>query len=98
MYTLYTKHTILASLFIRQPTGKVIQQSLERNIYQQILVDIVSVENAVSVENKPVVQVKKFVCDLCEKGFDKEGPLANHRIHVQTLRTKKCSFFLRRNL
>ena len=54
----------------------------------------VSVENEVSVENKPVVQVKKFVCDLCEKGFDKEGPLANHRIHVHTLRIKEmfCDF------
>ena len=36
----------------------------------------------------------KFICDLCEKAFDKKGPLANHRIHVHTIKTKEmyCDF------
>ena len=37
---------------------------------------------------------EKFVCDLCEKVFDKKGPMSNHRILVHTIRTKEmhCDF------
>ena len=55
---------------------------------------LLSVENALSVEVNPKVELTKFICDLCEKLFDKKGPLANHRNHVHTIKTKEmyCDF------
>ena len=40
------------------------------------------------------MKVEKFVCNLCEKVFDKKGPLSNHRNLVHTLRSKEmpCDF------
>ena len=34
------------------------------------------------------------MCDLCDKVFDKKGPMSNHRILVHTIRTKEihCNF------
>ena len=40
------------------------------------------------------VKLNKFVCDLCEKVFEKKGMLVNHRIHIHTVRSKDmyCNF------
>ena len=53
-----------------------------------------SVENSSTLEIKTNVEVAKYFCDMCDKMFDKKGPLANHRIHVHTVRTKEmvCDF------
>ena len=45
-------------------------------------------------ENKPEEKVSPFVCDMCDKVFEKKGPLSNHRNLVHTLRSKEmhCDF------
>ena len=47
-----------------------------------------------SAENKSEERVSPFVCDLCDKVFEKKGPLSNHRNLVHTLRSKEmhCDF------
>ena len=55
---------------------------------------LLSVKKASSKDIQPKVETKKFVCDLCDKIFDKKGPMANHRIHVHTVKTSElyCDF------
>ena len=52
---------------------------------------LLPVDRSDAVERKQEKIVGKFVCDMCEKVFDKKGPMSNHRILVHTIRTKEMS-------
>ena len=55
---------------------------------------LLPVKQSDQMEDKPKENVEKFVCDLCDKAFDKKGPMSNHRILVHTIRSKEmhCDF------
>ena len=55
---------------------------------------LLSANQSVTLDSKPEEKVEKFVCDLCEKVFDKKGPMSNHRILVHTIRSLEmhCDF------
>ena len=55
---------------------------------------LLSVKEILPEDIQPQVETNKFVCDLCDKIFDKRGPMANHRIHIHTVRSTElyCDF------
>ena len=50
---------------------------------------LLSVKKSEQMENQPEENVVSFVCDLCDKVFDKKGHMSNHRILVHTIKREK---------